>query len=50
VRGRRVPALGVPVPDAGPLPVRDVVLFRSDLGANGSRYTPLAQLPLPASL
>jgi 2'-5' RNA ligase len=50
VRGRRVPALDAPAPDAGALAVRDVVLFRSDLGANGSRYTPLAQLPLPASL
>jgi 2'-5' RNA ligase len=50
VRGRRVPALDAPVPDAGALEVDEVVLFKSDLGAGGSRYTPLAQLPLPASL
>jgi 2'-5' RNA ligase len=50
VRGRRVPELAAPAPDAGPLDVHEVVLFRSDLGANGSRYTPLAQLPLTSSL
>jgi 2'-5' RNA ligase len=50
VRGRRLPALAGPVPDAGALEVGEVVLFKSDLGAGGSRYTPLAQLPLPASL
>jgi 2'-5' RNA ligase len=50
VRGRRVPELLAPFSYAGALDVRDVVLFRSDLGADGSRYTPLAQLPLPASL
>ena len=50
VRGRRVPALDAPVPDAGALAVREVVLFRSDLGEHGSRYTPLAQLPLTSSL
>jgi 2'-5' RNA ligase len=50
VRGRRLPALAGPVADAGALEVGEVVLFQSDLGADGSRYTPLAQLPLPASL
>jgi 2'-5' RNA ligase len=50
VRGRRVPALDAPPPSAGALDVHEVVLFRSDLGRDGSRYTPLAQLPLPASL
>jgi 2'-5' RNA ligase len=49
VRGRRLPALDLPAPDAGPLDVREVVLFRSDLGEGGSRYTPLAQLPLTSS-
>jgi 2'-5' RNA ligase len=50
VRGRRVPALAAPALDAGALSVHEVVLFRSDLGANGSRYTPLAQFPLTSSL
>jgi 2'-5' RNA ligase len=50
VRGRRVPVLDAPVPDAGALEVNEVVLFQSDLGEGGSRYTPLAQVPLPASL
>jgi 2'-5' RNA ligase len=49
VRGRRVPALDAPAPAAGALEVRDVVLFRSDLGEGGSRYSPLAQLPLTSS-
>jgi 2'-5' RNA ligase len=49
VRGRRLPALDAPAPDAGPLEVGEVVLFRSDLGESGSRYAPLAQLPLPTS-
>lgn len=48
VRGRRVPALDAPLPAASALDVHEVVLFRSDLGRDGSRYTPLAQLPLPA--
>jgi 2'-5' RNA ligase len=47
VRGRRVPALEAPLP-APPLDVAEVLLFRSDLGSDGSRYTPLAQLPLVA--
>jgi len=50
VRGRRVPALDAKPPAAGALDVREVVLFRSDLGRDGSRYTPLAQLPLTSSL
>jgi len=50
VRGRRVPALDAKPPAAGALDVHEVVLFRSDLGRDGSCYTPLAQLPLPASL
>jgi RNA 2',3'-cyclic 3'-phosphodiesterase len=49
VRGRRVPALDAAVPATPPLGVREVVLFRSDLGRDGSRYAPLAQLPLAAS-
>jgi RNA 2',3'-cyclic 3'-phosphodiesterase len=50
VRGRRLPALDAPVPDLSALDVHEVVLFRSDLDRDGSRYTPLAQLPLPESL
>ena len=50
VRGRRLPALDAPIPDASTLDVHEVVLFRSDLDRDGSRYTPLAQLPLPESL
>lgn len=47
VRSRRVPPLAdVPAPEAPPLPVREVVLFRSDLGPEGSRYTALERLPL----
>ena len=34
---------------AGTQPVREVVLFRSDLGKAGARYTPLATLTLGAS-
>jgi 2'-5' RNA ligase len=48
VRGRRVPALDAERPAVGALDVHEVVLFRSDLDRDGSRYTPLAQLPLPA--
>ena len=45
-RGRRLPALAGRACHAGELDVHEVVLFRSDLGAGGSRYTPLARLPL----
>lgn len=50
VRSRRLPPLDetrAAAPAA--LRVAEVVLFQSDLGAGGSRYTPLARLPLPSS-
>jgi 2'-5' RNA ligase len=50
VRSRRLPALDVKPLAAGALGVHEVVLFRSDLDRDGSRYTPLAQLPLPTSI
>jgi 2'-5' RNA ligase len=50
VRSRRLPALDDAQPlDAGVLGMHEVVLFQSDLGRDGSRYTPLARLPLPSS-
>jgi len=49
VRGRRVPALDAECLEVGALDVHEVVLFRSDLDRDGSRYTPLALLPLPES-
>ncbi|MDX1650152.1 MAG: RNA 2',3'-cyclic phosphodiesterase [Myxococcota bacterium] len=49
VRGRRVPDVtGVAAP-ASVLPVDEVVLFRSDLGREGSTYTALERLPLEGS-
>jgi 2'-5' RNA ligase len=50
VRSRRLPALSAEPLASGPLDVREVVLFRSDLDRDGSRYTPLAQIPLPTSI
>jgi 2'-5' RNA ligase len=47
VRGRRLPPLELPA--AGEIDVHEVVLFRSDLGRDGSRYTPIANLPLAGS-
>jgi 2'-5' RNA ligase len=49
VRGRRVPALARRADGVGPLDVSEVVLMKSDLGKDGSRYTPLARLPLVAA-
>jgi 2'-5' RNA ligase len=49
VRGRRLPPLDGPAPDAGEIDVHEVVLFQSDLGRDGSRYTPLARLPLASA-
>ena len=37
---------GVTLPDHEPTSVRDAVLFRSELGRDGSRYTPLERVPL----
>jgi 2'-5' RNA ligase len=48
VRARRFPAVLAPAP-AGTQLVREVVLFRSDLGKAGARYSPLATLALGAS-
>jgi 2'-5' RNA ligase len=47
VRARRFPALAAAAPAATQL-VREVVLFRSDLGHDGARYSPLATLALGA--
>jgi 2'-5' RNA ligase len=49
VRGRRLPPLDLPAAGEGEIDVHEVVLFRSDLGRDGSRYTPLACLPLAGS-
>jgi recombination protein RecA len=46
VRGRRVPDVAGAAASASALPVEEVVLFRSDLGREGSRYTALERLPL----
>ncbi len=46
LRSRRLPALDACPFEAEPCEVRDLVLFRSDLGRDGSRYTPIARLPL----
>jgi len=46
LRGRRFPDASDLAPPPAPLPVREVVLFRSELGPDGARHTPLAQLPL----
>jgi 2'-5' RNA ligase len=49
VRGRRLPPLELPALGAGEIGVHEVVLFQSDLGRDGSRYTPLAKLPLSSA-
>jgi 2'-5' RNA ligase len=50
LRNQKLPELALPTTvDASPLAVQEVVLFQSDLGRDGSRYTPLAQLPLAAA-
>ncbi len=49
LRSARLPELALPAASPGPLAVSEVVLFQSDLGRDGSRYTPLARLPLPAA-
>ncbi len=49
VRGRRLPSLDLPASVAGEIGVHEVVLFQSDLGRDGSRYTPLARLPLASA-
>jgi 2'-5' RNA ligase len=47
VRGRKVPDVtGVAAAAEVRLPVREVVLFQSDLAPGGSRYTALERLPL----
>lgn len=46
VRSRRVPSVAGVAARGAPFPVREVVLFRSDLGRDGSRYTALERLPL----
>lgn len=48
VRGRRLPAAFPPAPPGAQL-VREVVLFRSDLGKDGAQYAPLATLGLGAA-
>jgi 2'-5' RNA ligase len=49
VRGRRLPPLDLSARSADPIDVHEVVLFRSNLGRDGSRYTPLAKLPLASA-
>jgi len=49
VRGRRLPSLAAPAPCVGVLEVREVVLLQSELDSSGSRYTPLARLPLASA-
>lgn len=56
VRNQKLPELAPPAAQrskrstgSDPLAVHEVVLFQSDLGRDGSRYTPLAHLPLAAA-
>ena len=46
VRGRRFPPTQELAPAPAPFAVREAVLFRSELGRGGSRYTPLERIPL----
>ena len=47
IRNRRFPTLdGVASPSAAPWPVREIVLYRSDLERSGARYAALARCPL----
>jgi 2'-5' RNA ligase len=47
VRARRLPVLqDAPAPALASVPVRQVVLFRSDLAPDGARYTPIQELSL----
>ncbi len=49
IRNRRLPRLdGLHTPPPPPWPVREIVLYRSDLERAGARYTPLAHCPLDA--
>jgi 2'-5' RNA ligase len=48
-RGRPPRFDDVAIPDHEPTPVRDAVLFASELGRDGARYTPLERVPLGAS-
>ncbi len=49
LRGRRLPSLDASALETGALEVREAVLFQSELGSEGSRYTPLARLPLASA-
>jgi len=47
VRGRRAPELsGAAPPPPSPFQVRETLLYQSQLGPGGSRYTPLERMPL----
>ena len=47
VRGRAAPDLeGAPEPAPAPFPVREAVLFRSELRRSGARYIPLERMAL----
>jgi len=46
LRGRRFPDASDLATPPTPIPVRGVVLFRSELGPDGARHTPLEQIPL----
>jgi 2'-5' RNA ligase len=51
VRGRVAPEVaGAPPPPPSPFEVSEVVLFRSDLGPQGARYTPLERMSLGGSI
>jgi len=46
VKHGRLPCIGhVEIPDHDPMPVRDAVLFQSELRPEGARYTPLERVP-----
>jgi 2'-5' RNA ligase len=49
LRNQKLPELGLPSVSCGPLAVHEAVLFQSELGRDGSRYSPLAHLPLAAA-
>jgi len=49
-QGRGPATAGLRVPEGNPSLVRDVVLFRSELGRSGASYTPLERMELGGSV